>query len=172
MQLAPADSRQLAREGLQALPQLLLLAGHHLELVLVQQLEGGRFLDGRGQQGQHFLHALLGDRVQLPHLLPHLLACRTLPGQQFLKGRFLRPQLGLLLRKGLYFCPVVELVFYVLSCLFLEDLQLFLIDLLALQGLLVNVDQFEMGGPLILDALLEGLYVAPEHLDMPLLLLE
>lgn len=69
-----ADGGQLAREGLETLPHFLLLAGHHLEVVLVEQLEGGRLFGGRvAQEGEHFLHALFGERVQLTHLLPHLL---------------------------------------------------------------------------------------------------
>lgn len=90
--MAPADSGQLQGEGLQALPHFLLLAGHHLEVVLVEQLEGGGFFGGGvGQEGQHFLHALFGERVQVVHFFPHLLGSSCLLGQGYLEGGSLRP---------------------------------------------------------------------------------
>ena len=121
--MLPADGAQLGAQALQPLPHLLLLAGHHLELLLLQQLEGRRLLGGRlREELQHLLHALLGDRVQLLHLPSHLLACRPLLAQRYLEGRFLRLQLRLLLFEGFYLALVVELVFYVFNCFFLEDL--------------------------------------------------
>ena len=76
------------------------------------------------------------------------------------------------LLKRCYFRSEVELAFYVLSRLFLEYLQFLLVHLLVLHGLLVNVGQLETGCPLLLNALLEGLDVAPEHFNILVLFLE